>query len=53
MTAMDGEQEEAAMWGAVLTFGLFELPQFIMQRKMMLTIKACAERSVLDAPAGP
>jgi len=31
-------------WGAALTFALFELPHFIMERKMMLTIKACAER---------
>jgi hypothetical protein len=31
-------------WGAGLTFALFELPHFIMERKMMLTIKARAER---------
>jgi hypothetical protein len=30
-------------WGAGLTFALFELPHFIMERKMMLTIKARAE----------
>ena len=30
-------------WGAGLTFAVFELPHFIMERKMMLTIKARAE----------
>jgi len=35
---------DAPAWGAGLTFALFELPHFIMERKMMLTIKACAER---------
>jgi hypothetical protein len=35
---------DAPVWGAALTFALFELPHFIMERKMMLTIKACAER---------
>jgi hypothetical protein len=30
-------------WAAALTFTLFELPHFIMERKMMLTIKARAE----------
>ena len=34
---------DAPVWGAALTFALFELPHFIMERKMMLTIKACAE----------
>ena len=34
-------------WGAGLTFALFELPHFIMERKMMLTLKACAEREFL------
>jgi hypothetical protein len=33
----------APAWGAALTFALFELPHFIMERRMMLTIKACAE----------
>jgi hypothetical protein len=36
-------------WGAALTFALFELPHFVMERKMMLTIKACAERQQLLA----
>jgi hypothetical protein len=40
---------DAPVWGAGLTFALFELPHFIMERKMMLTIKACAERSVRPA----
>jgi hypothetical protein len=31
-------------WGAGLTFALFELPHFIMERKMMLTIKVRAEQ---------
>lgn len=35
----------APVWGAGLTFALFELPHFIMERKMMLTIKDCAERN--------
>jgi len=35
---------DAPAWGAGLTFALFELPHFIMEGKMMLTIKACAER---------
>ena len=35
---------ETPAWGAGLTFALFELPHFIMERKMMLTIKARAER---------
>jgi hypothetical protein len=37
---------DAPVWGAGLSFALFELPHFIMERKMMLTIKACAERRV-------
>jgi hypothetical protein len=37
---------DAPVWGAGLTFALFELPHFIMERKMMLTIKKCAERSM-------
>ena len=36
-------------WGAGLTFALFELPHFIMERKMMLTIKARAERQAAVA----
>jgi hypothetical protein len=39
------------VWGAGLTFALFELPHFIMERKMMLTIKRCAERGRLLASA--
>ena len=35
-------------WGAGLTFALFELPHFIMERKMMLTIKSCAERQTAE-----
>ena len=34
------------VWGAGLTFAAFELPHFIMQRRMMLGIKERAERSV-------
>jgi hypothetical protein len=40
---------DAPVWGAGLTFALFELPHFIMERKMMLTIKECAERSTKTA----
>ncbi|MGE0362495.1 MAG: hypothetical protein AB7H93_24560 [Vicinamibacterales bacterium] len=36
------------VWAAVVNMGLFELPHFIMERRMMLTIKALAER---DRPA--
>ena len=34
---------EAPAWGAGLTFAAFELPHFIMQRRMMLGIKERAE----------
>jgi uncharacterized protein YndB with AHSA1/START domain len=43
---------DAPVWGAALTFTLFELPHFIMERKMMLTIKTCAERSARRSAAG-
>ena len=33
------------VWAAVLNMGAFELPHFIMERRMMLTIKALAERA--------
>jgi uncharacterized protein YndB with AHSA1/START domain len=33
------------VWGAGLTFAAFELPHFIMQRRMMLGIKERAERA--------
>jgi hypothetical protein len=33
------------VWAAGLTFTVFELPHFIMQRKMMLGIKERAERA--------
>ena len=36
---------DVPVWGAALTFALFEIPHFIMERKMMLTIKECAERN--------
>ena len=42
-SAMGGP--DVPVWGAGLTFALFELPHFIMQRKMMLGIKERAERS--------
>ena len=35
-------------WGAGLTFAAFELPHFIMQRRMMLGIKERAERVSRD-----
>ena len=38
------------VWAAVLNMGVFELPHFIMERRMMLTIKALAERPA-TAPA--
>jgi uncharacterized protein YndB with AHSA1/START domain len=37
-------QERIPAWAAALNLTLFELPHFIMQRKMMLTIKAQSER---------
>jgi uncharacterized protein YndB with AHSA1/START domain len=33
------------VWAAVLNMGVFELPHFIMERRMMLTIKTLAEGS--------
>lgn len=39
---------EAPVWGAGLTFAAFELPHFIMQRRMMLGIKERAERLKRD-----
>jgi hypothetical protein len=38
------------VWAAVLNLGVFELPHFIMERRMMLTIKALAEQPA-QAPA--
>jgi hypothetical protein len=35
---------DTPVWGAGVTFALFELPHFIMERKMMLGIKERAER---------
>ena len=37
--------ERLPVWAAALNLAAFELPHFIMQRKMMLTIKSLAERS--------
>ena len=34
----------APVWGSALSLATFELPHFIMQRKMMLTIRELAER---------
>jgi hypothetical protein len=36
--------ERIPAWAAALNFAAFELPHFIMQRRMMLGIKARAER---------
>jgi hypothetical protein len=33
-----------AVWASTLNFMAFELPHFIMQRRMMLTIKSLAEQ---------
>jgi hypothetical protein len=41
---------ETPAWGAGVTFALFELPHFIMERKMMLTIKDRAERQAAIRP---
>jgi hypothetical protein len=43
---------ETPAWGAGLTFAFFELPHFIMERKMMLTIKECAENQAVEVSAG-
>ena len=32
------------VWAAAVAFGTFELPHFIMERRMLLGIKARAER---------
>jgi hypothetical protein len=37
--------EQIPAWAAALDMMAFELPHFIMERKMMLQIKALAERS--------
>ena len=53
-TAMGGPQ--VPVWAAGLTFAAFELPHFIMQRRMMLGIKERAERTYRSGrirPAGP
>jgi hypothetical protein len=33
------------VWGSALSLVSFELPHFIMERKMMLTIRSLAERT--------
>ena len=38
------------VWAAVLNMGAFELPHFIMERRMMLTIKDLSEQAA-PAPA--
>jgi hypothetical protein len=48
-SAMGGP--DTPVWAAGLTFTVFELPHFIMQRKMMLGIKDRAERSRLETRA--
>jgi hypothetical protein len=35
--------ERIPIWAAAVNLTAFQLPHFIMQRKMMLTIKALAE----------
>jgi hypothetical protein len=37
--------EDIPVWAAAINFTAFELPHFIMQRRMMLNIKALAENS--------
>jgi hypothetical protein len=37
--------ERIPVWAAAVNLTAFQLPHFIMQRKMMLTIKALAERA--------
>jgi hypothetical protein len=36
---------QAPVWGSALSLATFELPHFVMERKMMLTIRTLAERS--------
>ena len=36
--------EQIPAWAAAINFTAFELPHFIMQRRMMLNIKELAER---------
>jgi hypothetical protein len=45
-------RREMPAWGAALTFGLFELPHFIMERQMMLGVKARAERMFRATASG-
>jgi hypothetical protein len=42
---------EIPVWAAALNFTAFELPHFIMQRRMMLGIKALAEQHPLERSA--
>ena len=39
---------DVPVWAAATTFAAFELPHFIMERRMMLTIKRLAERPPLE-----
>jgi hypothetical protein len=41
------------VWGAALSFAIFELPHFIMERQMLRGIKARAESQFEPAPAAP
>jgi hypothetical protein len=44
--------ERIPVWASAVNLVAFELPHFIMQRKMMLTIKALAERDAASRAAG-
>jgi hypothetical protein len=43
--------ERISTWASALNMLTFELPHFIMERRMMLTIKALAEKPLLDRTA--
>ena len=38
---------DTPVWGAAVMFAFFELPHFIMERRMMLTIKSLSERGAV------
>lgn len=43
----------APVWGAVLTFVTLDVPHFIMERKMLLTLRDLAERDAREQPRNP
>jgi hypothetical protein len=44
---------DVPVWGAALSFAMFELPHFIMERRMLMGIKERAERWPFEPPCIP